>query len=274
MTACQTLPIFGTNSASENNIDGEAFDYNQWQWQYFSNTSADLPKTYNFDSGNRQENYAKKWSELAGSQECPTNARQAPIDIRKVISVSPSVNREYNLKYHYSPQDFDVTDNGYTVVFSAKDKRKSAISIKNKIYYLQSIQFHSFSEHAIMGVHLPVELQLLHMSSDGKVANVSVFVNVGKNNNHIQQLIDGFSSKGNNQGVLEQFNAGRLIPNYGFYTYTGSLTTPPCFENVMWLVATRALRATTDQIYSFQTKYSNNSRPLQPQGSRSVRLIR
>jgi carbonic anhydrase len=69
----------------------------------------------------------------------------------------------------------------------------------------------------------------------------------------------------------------RVIPRY--FTYTGSLTTPPCTGGVRWLVVPstiridlRSVRHMHELVASFPGYggYPNNNRPLQPLGSRTV----
>jgi carbonic anhydrase len=75
-------------------------------------------------------------------------------------------------------------------------------------------------------------------------------------------------------------NAMDLLPAGSlFYTYTGSLTTPPCTEGVRWLVMTNPVQVTSSFIQQLRNVngqlpgyngYSNNNRPVQPLNNRSV----
>ncbi len=316
LTACESLyPYFHRSDTTENNVTttadnsevgfGSAIAYNQWQWNYFSKVSDELPNNYqpstptesvstnqfiadkvlktsdgNIWDFSNQRNVLKeqRWENLAGanSKQCTNGLNQSPIDITKAIVPVESVNRSYNLRYHYQPQNFSVEDNGHTILFTATEPTKSAISVQGKLYYLINIQYRAISEHAIMGVHLPLELQLTHVAEDGDMVVVSVMVNTGAGNSQIQRLVDSLPSSNNPSAVnsLTGFNVGKLIPNYGFYVYDGSITVPPCSENVKWLVATKALTADVEQIYRFESKYSGNMRDVQPQGNRTVYVIK
>ncbi len=315
LTACQSLyPYFHradttnstpiTTDSSEVGF-GSAIAYNQWQWNYFSKVSDELPNNYQpstptegvsanqfisdkilktsdgnlWDFSNQTSVIQEqRWESLAGanSKQCTSGLNQSPIDIVKAVVPIDSVNRSYNLRYHYQPQNFSVQDNGHTIVFTATEPTKSAISVQDKIYYLLNIQYRAISEHAIMGVHLPLELQLTHVAEDGDMVVVSVMVNTGAGNGQIQRLVDSLPPISDPTAVntLTNFNVGKLIPNYGFYVYDGSITVPPCSENVKWLVATKALTADIEQIYRFESKYSGNIRDVQPQGSRIVYVIK
>jgi carbonic anhydrase len=57
--------------------------------------------------------------------------------------------------------------------------------------------------------------------------------------------------------------------NYAYH-YVGSLTTPPCSENVQWLVLRDMVSLTPEQITAFSSKIGPNNRPTQPLNERSV----
>ena len=68
-------------------------------------------------------------------------------------------------------------------------------------------------------------------------------------------------------------NANALLPEPGkrsFYRYNGSLTTPPCTENVLWTVMSKPIEFSKEQIESFTKLYSKNNRPPQKTHQRFV----
>ncbi len=48
-----------------------------------------------------------------------------------------------------------------------------------------------------------------------------------------------------------------------YFTYMGSLTTPPCSEGVLWIVLKAPLQLSDEQIDLFARLYPMNARPLQ-----------
>ncbi|HZI52677.1 MAG TPA: carbonic anhydrase family protein, partial [Chitinophagaceae bacterium] len=50
--------------------------------------------------------------------------------------------------------------------------------------------------------------------------------------------------------------------------YVGSLTTPPCTENVQWLVLRNPISMSKEQIAAFSSRMKNNNRPTQPLNER------
>jgi len=63
-----------------------------------------------------------------------------------------------------------------------------------------------------------------------------------------------------------------LLPaSRNYYTYMGSLTTPPCSEGVLWLVMKQPVQVSTEQINIFSRLYKNNARPIQPAAGRLIK---
>jgi carbonic anhydrase len=68
--------------------------------------------------------------------------------------------------------------------------------------------------------------------------------------------------------------ADGLTDTAAYYTYPGSLTTPPCSENVTWIVLTRVAELSTQQFEAFRHILGNDFRPLQERTGRVVRVTR
>ena len=65
-----------------------------------------------------------------------------------------------------------------------------------------------------------------------------------------------------------------LPPKRDYYLYSGSLTTPPCTEGVLWIVLRQPLQLSREQIADFGKIYRNNVRPVQPANGRVVKESR
>ena len=62
-----------------------------------------------------------------------------------------------------------------------------------------------------------------------------------------------------------------------YYRYDGSLTTPPCYESVIWTVLLEPLKISFPQIYPFRYLHdakaeliANTYRPIKPLGTRKL----
>ena len=79
-------------------------------------------------------------------------------------------------------------------------------------------------------------------------------------------------------GLLEEVervgltvDATKLLPaTRGYYTFTGSLTTPPCTESVTWFVLKTPSQISRDEIGLFAQHYPHNARPLQAANHRTI----
>jgi carbonic anhydrase len=68
-----------------------------------------------------------------------------------------------------------------------------------------------------------------------------------------------------------QINLSQILPaDRGYYTFTGSLTTPPCSEGVTWFVLKHPATISAEEIERFSQLYRDNARPTQPLYDRVV----
>jgi carbonic anhydrase len=68
--------------------------------------------------------------------------------------------------------------------------------------------------------------------------------------------------------------AALLPPQRSYYTFSGSLTTPPCTEGVTWFVLKTPVEVAPAQIDAFGAVYPMNARPVQPLHGRPIRASR
>jgi len=70
----------------------------------------------------------------------------------------------------------------------------------------------------------------------------------------------------------EMVNVSDILPeNNGYYSYSGSLTTPPCSENVAWFVMKSKMEASESQINKIQDIIKDNFRPLEMLNDREIK---
>jgi len=53
-----------------------------------------------------------------------------------------------------------------------------------------------------------------------------------------------------------------------YFTYSGSLTTPPCSETVRWIVLKQPVQIARSQTAVFRSVFPMNARPVMPLGPR------
>lgn len=208
-----------------------------------------------------------KWAQLdPQNKTCAIGQRQSPIDIKDGIKVDLE-----GIKFNYRPSSFRIIDNGHTVQVAVGD---SSISLTGKTYELVQFHFHRPSEEKINGQRFDMVVHLVHKSDDGQLAVVAVLLERGNENPFIQTLWNYMPLEKNASveppGVV--VNPLDLLPSgRNYYTYMGSLTTPPCSEGVLWLVMKQPVQVSGDQINIFSRLYRNNARPIQPTAGRLIK---
>ena len=115
---------------------------------------------------------------------------------------------------------------------------------------------------------------LVHKADDGQLAVVAVLLERGTENAFIQTLWNNMPLEKNLPVAPPTaiIDLNTLLPAArNYYTYMGSLTTPPCSEGVLWLVMKQPVQVSPDQINIFSRLYKNNARPIQPAAGRLIK---
>ena len=198
--------------------------------------------------------------------QCGAGKRQSPIDIRDGMKVSLD---EIDFNYRYS--DYTEVDNGKTVQVNVG--RGNFMTIGNQSYELVQFHFHRPSEEKINGKGTEMVIHLEHRGPGGKLAIVAVLLERGKANDAIQTVWNNIPLEKNQQvASSEPLDPLELLPERReYYTYMGSQTTPPCAENVLWLVMKQPMTASPAQMALFSRLYPLNARPVQESEGRMVK---
>jgi carbonic anhydrase len=209
------------------------------------------------------------WGKLDPAyQACSKGHEQAPIDIR-----GARLNKALRpLEYHYISGPVTVENNGRTIVVHVDPG--SYMVADGVRYELQQFEFHHPSEEAVHGKLTDMDVELLHKSADGKMAIVEIRLAMdrGSPNAVLAMLWPHLPQKaGANEKVAEMVNPAGFIPaDPGYWSYTGSLSTPPCTEGVRWFVYENAISLSLDQLRAFTALFRVNSRPLQDAHGRRI----
>ncbi|XP_032612512.1 carbonic anhydrase 5B, mitochondrial [Hylobates moloch] len=117
------------------------------------------------------------------------------------------------------------------------------------------------------------------------LAVIGVFLKLGKHHKELQKLVDTLPSIKHKDSLVEfgSFDPSCLMPTCpDYWTYSGSLTTPPLSESVTWIIKKQPVEIDHDQLEQFRTllftsegekekRMVDNFRPLQPLMNRTVR---
>ena len=198
--------------------------------------------------------------------KCGNGSRQSPIDIRDGIQVQLDA-----VQFDYKPSAFRVIDNGHTVQVNVS--AGSSIEVMGRRYELMQFHFHRPSEERIDGRQFDMVVHLVHKDIDGRLAVVAVLLERGSAQPLVQSVWNNLPlEKGEEVAARSTLNLSDLLPaERNYFTYMGSLTTPPCSEGVLWMVMKQPVQISGDQIGIFARLYPMNARPIQSAAGRLIK---
>jgi carbonic anhydrase len=209
-----------------------------------------------------------RWHSLSPEYaQCAAGKRQSPIDI-----VDPVRLQIEPLRFAYKRSPLRVVNDGYTV--RVPFTPGSTVRVGVTSYELQELHFHKPAEERVAGRRFDMSAHLVHRSEDGRILVVAVLLMAGDENAFIRTLWNHLPL---DEGRTEEnpdvkVDPTELLPKaQGFYTYMGSLHTPPCTEGVQWVVMKTPVMLSRTQIGVFGRLYETNARPIQPTHRRLVK---
>lgn len=210
----------------------------------------------------------KYWGSLSPEfRTCSTGKLQTPIDI------VPTVDKKQKpLNFAYKAPSKNVINNGHSVQVNIESG--NTLTYKGKTYELKQFHFHTPSENHIYGNSFPLEAHFVHVSNDGKIAVVGVMYEYGKENDVLAKIWSKFPLEINQPKkiALSSSEFKSLMPsNKEYYSFLGSLTTPPCTEGVEWIVYKNSLSVSKEQVKEFFDVFGHfNNRPIQATNGREI----
>ncbi len=225
---------------------------NQHHWSYSGETSPE------------------HWIEIEKNSDC-NGKHQSPINI--IHKNVDSVKIKEDLKIQYTPTTLisKVENNGHSIQFDFE--AGDSINYNNETYYLKQIHFHEPSEHKINGIIYPIEMHLVHVNKTGQIAVLGLLGEEGDES----QLFEFFESflpieEGTAKSIHQKIDLSSLfLEDKHYYSYNGSLTTPPCTENVNWIVFKEPIILSVEEVLKLRNNMPiNNYRNEQALNNRIV----
>ncbi|CAD6265211.1 unnamed protein product [Miscanthus lutarioriparius] len=225
---------------------------------------------------NGPENWGKIKPEWAN---CSVGRMQSPIDLSH--ERAKLVQSLGYLKTSYRPAQATIVNSGHDVMVSFKGDAGSLV-INGTTYNLKQLHWHTPSEHTIDGRRYDLELHLVHQTSANKTAVIGILYEIGAIKDPFLlwlepsiRSIENTKDQPKDIGVVDPNGACGIGSVY--YRYMGSLTTPPCTEEVVWTVVNKISPVGKDQVKllrdALQDGNTMNARPLQEVNNRDISIF-
>ncbi|XP_022916188.1 carbonic anhydrase 2 [Onthophagus taurus] len=255
---------------------------------------------WGYSSSNGPETWAESYPTAAGP-------RQSPVDIKAVnFEVMKKLDWKYNPK-----NTIDICNTGYGWKVHVDGKGSELIGgpLQGK-YILEQYHCHwgatseKGSEHTVDGISYAAELHFVHWNAekyqsfeeaaqqpDG-LCVLGVFLKSGRQHDEVEKIVSYLSNieyKSEHKKINEAIDPNQMLPqNSSYWTYLGSLTTPPCSECVIWIVFKEPIEVSEKQLEAFRSLKSycceegcpcddfsgfvkTNFRPTLPLGQRQIK---
>jgi len=210
-----------------------------------------------------------KWGALQPEfSACDSGKAQSPIDLVGENSAGLSA-----IKYHYNnTKNPVIKNNGHTIQIDYGPG--SYAIIQEKKYNLLQFHFHSPSEHQIHGKQADLVAHLVHKADDGEIAVIALMFDEGDRNEFLAAIWGAMPKNYGNVILNYTMNVINMLPGgKAYFHYMGSLTTPPCTEQVNWNILSAHVPISAGQINAFKRIFPNSTRPIQPLNGRKIKTM-
>ncbi|KAF2173910.1 hypothetical protein M409DRAFT_62129 [Zasmidium cellare ATCC 36951] len=203
------------------------------------------------------------WGRLNPAWElCQTGTQQSPIPLRLDQGLSRFHTLEFNYpntssgdfhNWGYGPATTFLGENGagVTSLPSAQFDENNV----NETVYLASWHIHAPADHSVQGDRSKAELHLVHADAQGNErAVLAIRIDPGNSDSGFFRQLPafiGFNSTGEsrpNTSMNMNLALDEIDRFSDFWTYRGSLTSPPCTEGLRWFVARNIMFVSDEQM--------------------------
>lgn len=208
---------------------------------------------------------------------CAKGRNQSPININPGASGITTVsggNRPIPNYPKVDETDFENLGNTVEVLMNT-----GSLKYQGADYALQQFHFHLPSEHRLREEHYPMEVHFVHQRvaalPDGSKPNLVLGFwfqmtdskVTSKPFDNVLSKVTEIATPGAKTKV-QDLNFGdisTIVQERDLYSYSGSLTTPPCSQGVIWLVSSGILQVSVEtfnkakSVVKFNSRYTQNA---------------
>ncbi|XP_042385944.1 dioscorin DB3S-like [Zingiber officinale] len=213
-------------------------------------------------------------------QESWAMCASRPEGMQSPISIKPSNIHNTHLgkllKY-YTEAPARLLNMGHEIMVSWTES-PGVLLLNGKIFHLRQCHWHTPSEHELFGIRYPLELHIVHTTSEStpKKAVIGVLFEYGGKADPFLGKLGGALNELNELNVTS-LDVGSIYPpvvgdEETYFRYNGSVTSPPCSEPVIWTVMKEVRSVTEEQVELLRApvNHTDNARPTQPLNGRKV----
>jgi carbonic anhydrase len=210
------------------------------------------------------------WAELdMAYKKCKFGLQQSPVNI-ETAKVEKAALKPTAFSYKKSVP-VEVVNEGHSIQVNVPPG--STVTIEGEKHELFEFHFHTPSEEQIDGKPYPLALHLVHKDKFENLTYLVVLFKEGKENPALKPIFSSLPAKVGAKTKLPALDLAAMLPaERSFYEFIGSLSTPPCNENVLWRVFKTPAEVSPSQLAAFKKLYKMNARPVQPLNGRVVQV--
>ena len=210
------------------------------------------------------------WADLKPEfATCGSGKLQSPINIDESQTLRGPAEA---INFDYGTSSASVVNNGHTIQIDMAGD--NGMTVRGTRYQLLQLHFHHPAEERINHRGFAMVAHLVHKDYLGRLAVLAVLLEPGDANAVIHNFWTYMPLGAGDRVMMPRGSVdlnGLLPKDQRYYQFMGSLTTPPCTEDVLWMVLKQPVTLSPAQMRLFAQQFPNNARPVQPINGRVVR---
>jgi len=217
---------------------------------------------WGYDKLNGPHTWGDTFPDCCGFRQSPVN-----IDSKAVVMSFPTA-KPQTIRFNYHNGSAICTNDGRNVAVVLNEPAGDILIFNEEAFSLIQFHFHCPSEHMIDGRQYPLEIQFVHQQQKtGELAIVShLYTDGDKGDVFIDDIIKGKTPPRKKESYrINWIDYNLLNPERKNYVhYDGSLTQPPCTENVAWFINSDLFSCSREQLAWLREALPfDNARPIQ-----------